>query len=206
MRAEFTGSYCLGKFPWMAVFLSFLASWLCEISIYHRKNPSQKQKSGGTMGQDDFSGTVLYEKEMFLTVTWHLVFFRYKLLHIGRINDEQQHISKHYLSKNTFFRWRCSCFFVCGFVSFSRTAVSHPLWPWARRFAGERCCSREVQSWAVYPSWGSKRRKFFPKKLLSAVQFPSCSPPVRTTCFQDPSGKVLPCWYLAQQCWAPSKE
>jgi len=52
MRAEFTGNYCLGMFPWMAMFPSFLASWLFEVSILHRKNPSQKQESPGTAGQE----------------------------------------------------------------------------------------------------------------------------------------------------------
>ena len=59
MRAEFAGNYCLGQFPCMAIFLSFLASWLFEISIYHGKNPPQKQESPGTMGQEYFNGTML---------------------------------------------------------------------------------------------------------------------------------------------------
>lgn len=49
----------LRKVSWIAIFLSFLASWLFEISIYHRKNPPQKQESPGTRGQDCFSATVL---------------------------------------------------------------------------------------------------------------------------------------------------
>lgn len=40
--------------------------------------------------------------------------------------------------------------------------------------AGESCCSTEVRSQAVYPSWGNTRCKFFPQKQVSAVQAPSC--------------------------------
>lgn len=43
-----------------------------------------------------------------------------------------------------------------------------------RMTAGESCCSMEVQSRAVYPSWGNRRCKFFPKKQLSAVRVLSC--------------------------------
>lgn len=42
MRPEFTGNYCLGEFSWTAIFLSFLASWLFEISMDHRKKISSK--------------------------------------------------------------------------------------------------------------------------------------------------------------------
>ena len=46
-----------------------------------------------------------------------------------------------------------------------------------RMAAGESCCSTEdcCWSWAVYPSWGNTRCKFFPEKQLSAVQVPLCS-------------------------------
>lgn len=59
MRAESAGNYCLGKFPWTDIFISFLASWVFEISIYPRKNPPQKRESPGTTGQDYFNRTAL---------------------------------------------------------------------------------------------------------------------------------------------------
>lgn len=58
MRPEFTSNYCLGEFSWTAIFLSFLASWLFEISMDHRKNSPQKQESAGFLGQEYFNGTM----------------------------------------------------------------------------------------------------------------------------------------------------
>lgn len=70
MRPEFTGNYCLGEFSWTAIFLSFLASWLFEISMDHRKillksrSPQASWVRNISMGQCHRKKNVLNSKIM----------------------------------------------------------------------------------------------------------------------------------------------
>lgn len=82
-----------------------------------------------------------------------------------------------------FFKWSCSCFSMHEFVCFPLATLSHLCSTKQgvlffrtvcslRMAAEESCCSSELWSWVVYPSWGNMRYKFFPEQQLSAAQVP----------------------------------